>query len=171
MENYTKYKLKSSDELASVLDGKDNLFVIACNKCFKEFETVDEPDCDEFLKFAADQGKNVILIEMTDRLAADEMRTNREELLAQIAEKVTVLLNTTCTSIKKGSVVCKDRAGTVTSLPADTVLFAVGMRPNLDTALQFADSAPNVRFVGDCKKAGNIRNAVRQGYDAAASIE
>ena len=59
MENYTKYKLKSSDELASVLDGKDNLFVIACNKCFKEFETVDEPDCDEFLKFAADQGKNV----------------------------------------------------------------------------------------------------------------
>ena len=49
MENYTKYKLKSSDELAAVLDGKDNLFVIACNKCFKEFETVDEPDCDEFL--------------------------------------------------------------------------------------------------------------------------
>lgn len=49
MENYTKYKLKSSDELASVLSGKDNLFVIACNKCFKEFETVEEPDCDEFL--------------------------------------------------------------------------------------------------------------------------
>ena len=59
MENYTKYKLKSSDELASVLDGKDNLFVIACNKCFKEFETVDEPDCDEFLKFAADQRKKI----------------------------------------------------------------------------------------------------------------
>ena len=56
MENYTKYKLKSNDELASVLEGKDNLFVIACNKCFKEFETVDEPDCDEFLKFAAEQG-------------------------------------------------------------------------------------------------------------------
>ena len=54
MENYTKYKLKSSDELASVLDGKDNLFVIACNKCFKEFETVDEPDCDEFLKLTTE---------------------------------------------------------------------------------------------------------------------
>ena len=59
MENYTKYKLKSSDELASVLEGKDNLFVIACNKCFKEFDTVDEPDCDEFLKIAAEQGKTV----------------------------------------------------------------------------------------------------------------
>ena len=55
MENYTKYKLKSSDELASVLNGKDNLFVIACNKCFKEFETVEEPDCDEFMNFAEEQ--------------------------------------------------------------------------------------------------------------------
>ena len=43
MENYTKYKLKSNDELVSLLADKDNLFVIACNKCFKEFDTVDEP--------------------------------------------------------------------------------------------------------------------------------
>ena len=59
MENYTKYRLKSTEELAPLLAGRDNLFVIACNKCFKEFETVDEPDCDEFLKFAAEQGKTV----------------------------------------------------------------------------------------------------------------
>ena len=59
MENYTKYRLKSTEELAPLLAGRDNLFVIACNKCFKEFETVDEPDCDEFLQFAAEQGKTV----------------------------------------------------------------------------------------------------------------
>ena len=59
MENYTKYKLKESDELVSLLEGKDNLFVIACNKCFKEFETVDEPDCGEFEKIAAEQGKTI----------------------------------------------------------------------------------------------------------------
>ena len=59
MENYTKYKLKAESELAAVLEGKDNLFVIACNKCFKEFETTQEPDCDVFLKFAADLGKTV----------------------------------------------------------------------------------------------------------------
>lgn len=59
MENYTKYKLKSNDELTSLLADKDNLFIIACNKCFKEFETVDEPDCGEFEKLAAEQGKTV----------------------------------------------------------------------------------------------------------------
>ena len=59
MENYTKYKLKAADELAPVLAGTDNLFVIACNKCFKEFETIQEPDCDAFKKIAAEQGKTV----------------------------------------------------------------------------------------------------------------
>ena len=59
MENYTKYQLKTADELASVLAGADNLFVVACNKCFKEFETTQEPDCEAFLKIAAEQGKTV----------------------------------------------------------------------------------------------------------------
>ncbi len=59
MENYTKYKLKSNDELTSLLADKDHLFIVACNKCFKEFETTDEPDCGEFEKIAAEQGKTV----------------------------------------------------------------------------------------------------------------
>ena len=59
LENYTKYKLKAVDELEPVLAGTDNLFVIACNKCFKEFETTDEPDCDTFKKIAAEPGKTV----------------------------------------------------------------------------------------------------------------
>lgn len=59
MENYTKYKLKGHDELVSLLADADNLFIIACNKCFKEFETVDEPDCGELEKLAAEQGKTI----------------------------------------------------------------------------------------------------------------
>ena len=59
LENYTKYALKSADELAQVLAGTDNLFVIACNKCFKEFETTQEPDCDAFVALAGELGKNI----------------------------------------------------------------------------------------------------------------
>ena len=59
MENYTKYKLKGREELVSLLDGTDNLFIVACNKCFKEFETIDEPDCGEFEKLAAEHGKTI----------------------------------------------------------------------------------------------------------------
>ena len=59
MENYTKYKLKAADELAGILETVDNLFVIACNKCFKEFETTVETDCEEFVAIAKAQGKTV----------------------------------------------------------------------------------------------------------------
>ena len=59
MENYTKYKLKAAEELAGVLEHTDNLFVIACNKCFKEFETTQEPDCDAFVEIAKAQGKHI----------------------------------------------------------------------------------------------------------------
>ena len=59
MENYTKYKLKKADELESLLADKDHLFVIACNKCFKEFETIDEPDCGEVEQLASSLGKTL----------------------------------------------------------------------------------------------------------------
>jgi electron transport complex protein RnfC len=59
LENYTKYALKAESELEALLCGKDNLFVIACNKCFKEFETVHEPDCETFVKFAEGLGKTI----------------------------------------------------------------------------------------------------------------
>ena len=60
MENYTKYKLKAAEELAPFLAETDDIFVVACNKCFKAFETTNEPDCDAFMKIAADAGKNVV---------------------------------------------------------------------------------------------------------------
>jgi len=59
LENYTKYRLKDAEELSEVLAGTDNIFVVACNKCFKEFQSVDEPDCDEFVRLAGEQGKTV----------------------------------------------------------------------------------------------------------------
>ena len=59
MENYTKYALKADGELTGLLEGKDNLFVIACNKCYKEFESMQESDCETFLELAEGLGKTV----------------------------------------------------------------------------------------------------------------
>ena len=60
MENYTKYALKNADELSALLEGKDNLFLISCNKCYKAFETATEPELAEFVKLAEGLGKTVI---------------------------------------------------------------------------------------------------------------
>lgn len=92
MENYTKYKLKEHDELEALLEDKDNLFVIACNKCFKEFVTVDEPDCDEFLELAAKQGKTVTGSAKVD-FVCNKVQTERKikDMIPEGTENVVVI--------------------------------------------------------------------------------
>ena len=91
MENYTKYKLKSNDELVSLLAGKDNLFIVACNKCFKEFESVDEPECGELEKLAAEQGKTITGSAKVDFLC-NKIQTEKKlkDLLPEGTENVLV---------------------------------------------------------------------------------
>ncbi len=92
LENYTKYKLKGIDELAPFLAGTDKIFVVACNKCFKEFETVDEPDCGEFVKMAAEQGKTVTGSVQVDFLC-NKTQTEKKlkELIPEGTESVFVV--------------------------------------------------------------------------------
>ena len=57
--DYTKYVLKDAEKLNALLEGKDNLFIVSCNKCFKEFQTLEEPELKEVKELALAQGKNV----------------------------------------------------------------------------------------------------------------
>ena len=94
MENYTKYQLKAVDELASVLAGTDNLFVVSCNKCFKEFETLQETDCEAFVKIAAENGKTVTGTAQLDFLC-NKTRTVKE-LLDQIPDNTEHIFVLSC---------------------------------------------------------------------------
>jgi len=57
MEDYSKFRLKQADELSSLLEQEDDFYVVACNKCFKEFSAGVEPECSEFLAFCGAKGK------------------------------------------------------------------------------------------------------------------
>ena len=92
MENYTKYKLKENDELVSLLAEKDHLFIVACNKCFKEFETIDEPDCGEFEKIVTEQGKTIVGTAKVDFLC-NKIQTEKklQDMIPENAENVFVI--------------------------------------------------------------------------------
>ena len=92
MENYTKYALKTAEELTALLEGKDNLFVIACNKCFKEFNTVNEPDLDEFLCLAEACGKTVVGTAKADFLCNEtKAKKGLPNMIPENAEHVIVI--------------------------------------------------------------------------------
>ena len=63
---YIKYALKSNEELEDLLKDKDNLFVISCNKCFKDFSFDLDPDIDTFMSFAKERSKNIVGFERFD---------------------------------------------------------------------------------------------------------
>ncbi len=92
MGNYTKYKLKAVEELSSLLNGLDNLFIIACNKCFKEFETLDEPDCEAFRQIAVSQGKTITGSARLDFLC-NKVQTARklQDMIPEGTENVIVI--------------------------------------------------------------------------------
>ena len=54
-------------------------------------------------------------------------------------------------------------------IPADTVLTAVGMKPDRQAALAFAHVCPETEFfiIGDADQSGDIRDAVFQAFEVA----
>lgn len=59
MENYTKFALKPEEDLRSLLQSADDLFVLACGKCYKEFDTANEPELEQFVALAKELGKRI----------------------------------------------------------------------------------------------------------------
>lgn len=90
--DYTKFKMKRKDELVDVLTGKDNVFVVACNKCYKELEGFDEPDCGLFEALAEEQGKKILGRAKVDFLCNEPITSKSlGNLIPEDAENVFVL--------------------------------------------------------------------------------
>ena len=92
MENYTKYALKAYEELAELLEGKDNLFVVACNKCFKEFDTNQEPEMEKLLELANGLDKTVVGTAKVDFLCnSARAEKNLPGMIPENAEHIIVI--------------------------------------------------------------------------------
>ena len=65
----------------------------------------------------------------------------------------------------------KARGGERVSVPADTAVIAIGMRPRRDEAETFLGCAPEVRILGNCAKVGQTMDAIRAGFDAGMFID
>ena len=92
MENYTKYALKAEGELTALLEGKDNLFIIACNKCYKAYETQYEPELDEVVKLAESLGKTVVGAAKADFLCNETKATKGlPDMIPATAEHIVVI--------------------------------------------------------------------------------
>ncbi len=125
--------------------------------------------CECAIQLGMDE-KDVTVVEMRDVLAPDANIRNRPILLKKLDEYASVLTSTVGEEICDEGLFVRSASGEKTLVKADTVILAVGQRPNRDSVQELLHTAPFVRVVGDASHVSNITNAVYEGYHAALDI-
>lgn len=117
------------------------------------------------------QGKEPFILEMKEDLIATEgvCLANSSYLREWFAlHKVPVYLESTLVEVKADAVTYKDASGVLHDVPCDSVISAVGYRPN--PLMDKARAGSQTYFIGDCAAIGNIKTAVWQAYETAMKI-
>ena len=119
----------------------------------------------------AHQGKAVTVVEQRDKVAVDANVNLRMCLLEEMDKcGVKTITGLTGLAVTPEGLVCRDGDGRKVTLPADTVVCAVGQKPRHDVVDTLHGTCPEVRAIGDCVRPANMRQAVYQGYHAALDI-
>ena len=125
----------------------------------------------ETAEYLANKGLNVTIVEMMDKIAAQESETVLPLMQEDFAKHdVKQLVNTRVSEIKNNVIyVTNTTDETAVELNADVIVNALGSKKNL-----FDDSKLTVPFtyVGDCsgERTADIASAIRTGYKAANEI-
>jgi 2,4-dienoyl-CoA reductase-like NADH-dependent reductase (Old Yellow Enzyme family)/thioredoxin reductase len=117
-----------------------------------------------------DHGKNVTLVEMTDRVNDGGNFLHMLGLQTVLDRKqLPILFETTAKEITAEGVICSSNNGEQL-LAADTVVFAVGQRPLRDQAMAYNDCAPEFHQLGDCITPRNITAATSEAFMIARNM-
>lgn len=125
----------------------------------------------ETAEFLAKQGKKVAIIEMQDTLASNTGKTAQTILLGHLkGNGVKMLTECKVDRITSNAVIYLDKSGNEATLPADSVVLAVGNRPNTSLYDSLKDEVKEIYNIGDSNGGGIIPNAVYEGYTVGNKI-
>ena len=115
--------------------------------------------------------KKVTVIEMLDSLAANTGKTARTIMFGHLkAYGVRLLTECKVEKITPDSVVYSDKNGKRFSVKADTVVLAVGDKPETSLFDSLTGKVPELYNIGDSNGGGIIPNAVYEGYTVGNRI-
>lgn len=125
----------------------------------------------ETAEYLGKQGKKVAVIEMQDKLASNTGKTDQTILLGHLkGYGVKLLTECRVEKITADDVFYKSKDGYVTALKADTVVLAIGDKPNTALYDSLKDEVKEIYNIGDSNGGGIIPNAVYEGYTVGNKI-
>ena len=122
----------------------------------------------------ADQGHQVTIVEMQDRLAPESFGLELTATIRQIQQRTNIIVKTgwQCIEMSERSAKLKNAAGSEEVLTGETVVYSLGMsaRKNEVESLRAAAGPATVWEAGDCVRGAKIFEAVSEGFIAAMKI-
>lgn len=118
-------------------------------------------------------GKRCVVMEMLPELIQDAPHAHYKNMVHNYwlrEPRFSSLTGVRCTEILPDGVKYIDRDGAEKKVDSDSVLLCVGAASNADIAEALIGSAPQMAFIGDVNKFGNVQKAVREGFAAAMNI-
>ena len=120
----------------------------------------------------ASHGRDVTVLCRRDMMAYETFGYYRNTLLEHMDDRgIHQMLSTKTLSIAKDGVTV-EKDGETFVVPADTVFYSTGIRPNADAveAVKALAGEIPVKVIGDANKSGKMGDAVRGGYMAVMEI-
>jgi len=120
--------------------------------------------CDTAL-YLAQEGKKVAIVEALPEIAGDLNFISRGGLMEKLTENgVNVLPNMTIREFTDEGLLAADREGNEQILKADTVILALGAKPENRLGRDLRDTVLEIYEIGDCVSPRRIGEAIHEGF-------
>ncbi len=125
----------------------------------------------ETAEFLAAKGKKVAIVEMKPTFAANTGKTAQTILMGHLkGQGVKLFPECAVTAIEGNSVTLKKKDGSAVTLPADSVVLAIGDQPETSLYDALQDKVPELYNIGDSNGGGIIPTAVYEGYTVGCKL-
>lgn len=118
--------------------------------------------------YLAQKDNNVTIVEILDSVMPDVPPANSMHLLELLADMdVQILTETKFLEITDNGITIADKDGKRSTLEADTVVLAMGLRSDEGLLDALRDTVPEVYTIGDCVEPRKVINAIWEGFRIA----
>lgn len=125
----------------------------------------------ETADYLSEMGKEVTLVEMLEEIASDLVAHLKYFLSKRLAEKgVTTLTSTKVKELGNGYAVVEDASGTRKIDGFDTIVLAVGSKPDDRVAKSLKGKVPELHVIGDASEAREALEAIYEGEEIALKV-
>lgn len=119
----------------------------------------------------AEKGHRVTIVEMLDNIMNGCAITDILAYWDMLGKnQVAVLTQNRLMEVTQEGAVVSDSRGRSQTIPCDSVVMAIGLRPDHTLYEQLADSGMPVEEIGDCEHVGKILDAMHEGYKAGLRV-